>query len=192
MTEKALLVQEKDADSSDLTDVLAAMNYRGIQVVKKHEDFVRHACRYEPDIVLIDVRRPANALLNMIAKLVSQRPVPVVMFVEESSDNMISDVIKCGVSAYIVDGYQRNRVRGIIDVARARFDEKQELLKELDDAKSALGGRKLIERAKGIVMKQKNCDEDMAYQLIRKMAMDKNMRIVDIAKQLIELVDLMQ
>jgi len=190
--QKALLIQEKDAESKDLTDVLSSMDYKGIQVVKKTEDIVRHANSYAPDIVLIDVHRPAEALLNKIARVVHQSPVPVVMFVEESSDNMIADVIKCGVCAYIVDGYQRHRVRGIIDVARARFNEKQGLLQELEDTRSALDSRKLIDRAKGIVMKQKNCDEDTAYQLIRKMAMDKNTRIIDIAKQLIELVDLMQ
>ena len=191
MVEKALLVQEKDAESKDLTDVLSSMNYDDIQIVKKSEDIVRQARDYEPDIVLIDVHRPVEALLNKIANIVLHRPVPVIMFVEESSDNMISDVVKSGVSAYVVDGYQRHRVRGIIDVARERFIEKQNLIKELEDTRSALDERKLIDRAKGIVMKQKNCDENMAYKLIRKMAMDKNMRIVDIAKQLIELVDLM-
>jgi len=192
MTEKTLLVQDKETESKDLTEVLLSMNYRDIQIIKKTEDIIRHASSYEPSLILIDVHRPAEELLNKIARIVSERPVPVVMFVEESSDNMISDVIKCGVSAYIVDGYQRHRVRGIIDVARARFNEKQDLLKDLEDTRTALDERKLIDRAKGIVMKQKNCNEDEAYQLIRKMAMDKNTKIVDVAKQLIELVDLMR
>jgi len=192
MTEKALLIQDKDAESKDLTDVLASMDYSSVRVIKKSQDIVRHANDFEPDIVIIDVYRPAENLLSMVAELVALQPVPVVMFVNESSDNMVSDVIKSGVSAYIVDGYQRNRVRSIINVARARFLEKQDLLKELNETRTALDSRKIIDRAKGIVMKQKNCNEEKAYQLIRKMAMDKNSRIVDIAKQLIELVDLMQ
>jgi len=192
MSNKALLVQDNNAESSDLLSVLSSMSYDAIKMVKKQDDIARHAMDYEPGIVLIDVHRPAEKLLNMIAKLVAYRPVPIVMFVEESSDNMIADVIRCGVSAYIVDGYQRNRVRGIIEVARARFDEKQALLGELETTKTALEDRKLIDRAKGIVMKQKNCDEPHAYKLIRKMAMDKNCRVVDVSKQLIELVDLMQ
>jgi len=192
MSEKALLVQDENAESKDLLCALSSMNYETIQMVKKTDDIVRHARDYEPDIVVMDVYRPVNALLKMVAALVDCRPVPIVMFVEESSDNMIADVIRCGISAYVVDGYQRDRVRGIIDIARARFKEKQALLNELEDTRNALASRKTIDRAKGIVMKQKNCNEEVAYQLIRKMAMDKNMKIVDIAEQLIGLADLMQ
>ena len=192
MTEKALLIQEKANESKDLIYVLSSIGYEDIRIVGCSEDVDRHASDYEPDVVLIDVYRPRTKLLKMIANTVEERPVPVIMFVEESSDEMISDVIKCGVSAYVVDGYQRNRVRGVINVARARFDENQRLLGELEQTRSALNDRKLIDKAKGIVMKQKNCDEETAYKLMRKMAMDKNTRIIDVAKQLIDLVDLMQ
>jgi len=192
MSDKALLIQEPQSESKDLIDVLSSIGYDDIRVVGSSEDANRHASDYEPDVVLIDVYRPRTKLLKMIADTVEERPVPVIMFVEESSDGMISDVIKCGVSAYVVDGYQRNRVRSIVNLARARFDEHQRLKNELEDTRSALNDRKLIDRAKGIVMKQKNCDEDTAYKLMRKMAMDKNSRIIDVAKQLIDLVDLMQ
>jgi len=192
MSEKVLLVQEKENESKDLLYVLSSIGYDDVRVVESSHDIVRHAKDYDMDFMLVDVYRPGPDLLNMIAETIQKRPVPVIMFVEESSDDIITDVIKSGVSAYVVDGYQRNRVRGVISLARVRFEENQRLLGELEEAKSALNGRKLIDRAKGIVMKQKACDEETAYKLIRKMAMDKNVRITDVAKQLIDLVDLMQ
>jgi len=192
MTNKALLVQENEDESKDLLSVLTDIAYANIRVIPCTGNIAHVANEFDPDVVLIDVFRPRTALLEKVAKLNANKPVPIIMFVDESSDEVIAKVIGCGIAAYIVDGYQRERVRGIIQLARVRFDENQRLLNELDTAKSALTGRKLIDRAKGLVMKQKNCNEETAYQLIRKMAMNKNVKIEDIARQVIELAELMQ
>jgi len=190
MSQKLLLVQKNETESNDIITVLSSIGYGLVRTIGIDNDIASISSKFEPDMIIIDVRRPKRPLIDMISRVFTERPVPVVMFVEESSDSIVSDVIKSGVSGYVVDGYQRSRVRDVINVARARFEEKQQLLGELSEARNALNERKIIDRAKGIVMRQKSCDEESAYTLIRKMAMDKNRRIIDVAQQLVELTDL--
>jgi len=190
MSQKLLLIQENENESSDIVYVLSSVGYSFVRIIGVDNDVVGISKEFEPDMVVIDVCRPRRPLIEMVSNILNVRPIPVVMFVEESSDSVVSDVIKSGVSAYVVDGYQRDRIRSVISVARARFEEKQKLLGELSDVRNALNDRKIIDRAKGVVMKQKFCDEESAYRLMRKMAMDKNKRVVDVAQQLLELTDL--
>ena len=113
------------------------------------------------------------------------------MFTESSGDKMTGTAIKSGVNAYIVDGLEENRVQPIIDVAIARFREFQALKDELDATRSQLAERKAVEKAKGILMQHKNISEDEAYQSLRKMAMDKNKRIADVADGVISAFELL-
>jgi response regulator NasT len=113
------------------------------------------------------------------------------MFTEESNSEMASSAIKSGVNAYIVDGLEENRVQPIIDVAIARFREFQALKDELDATRNQLSERKAVEKAKGLLMQRKNISEDEAYQSLRKMAMDKNKRIVDVAESVINAFELL-
>ena len=119
------------------------------------------------------------------------KPKPIVMFADESSSEMANSAIKSGVNAYIIDGLEENRVQPIIDVAMARFREFQALKDELDATRSQLSERKVVEKAKGLLMKHKKVDEDAAYQSLRKMAMDKNKRIVDVAESVINAFELL-
>lgn len=189
---KTLLIKDDFSDSHDLIDVMSELGYCDIRQLDRRSDIYHHAREYEPDMIVVDVDKLDSVLLDAMSAVNRNRPVPVVMFVEESSGDIIFDVVKSGVSAYVVDGYQRTRVRPIIDLAVARFQEGQRLKNELNAAKGALDDRKDIDRAKGVVMKQKHCDEETAYKLIRKMAMDKNMRIADIAKQILDISSLLQ
>jgi len=190
MVEKALIIHDKRSEPDDIATTLAEIGYDSIRVIASDENLIRHTEEFEPNVVIFDIYRLKESMMTKISNLSQATPLPIIMFVDKSSDDIISDVVRCGISAYVVDGYERHRVRDVINVARARFVENQRLLNELEEAKSALDSRKLIDRAKGIVMKQKSCDEQVAYSLIRKMAMDKNKRIVDVASQLVELADL--
>jgi len=190
MVEKALIIHDKRSDPDDIATTLAEIGYDSIRIIASGENLIRHTEEFEPNVVIFDIYRLKESMMTKISNLSQATPLPIIMFVDESSDDIISDVVRCGISAYVVDGYQRHRVQDIINIAKARFVENLRLLNELEEAKSALDSRKLIDRAKGIVMKQKSCDEQAAYNLIRKMAMDKNKRIVDVASQLVELSDL--
>jgi response regulator NasT len=192
MTRKILLIKDGSSDSHDLIEVMSELGYQDIRQLNRTSDIYYHARDYRPDMIIVDVNIPDASLLESVSAINRSRPVPIVMFVEESSEDVINGIVRSGVSAYVVDGFHRNRVRPIIDLAVARFQERQRLKKELNEARGALDDRKDIDRAKGMVMKQKHCDEETAYKLMRKMAMDKNMRIADVAKQLLDISSLLQ
>ena len=188
---KVLLVQESSGQSGDLMGVLNELGYDDIRRVSSSSDILFHGKEYQPDMLVIDVYEPDAELLSMISSFTKKSPMPTIMFVEEGSSEMISDVINAGVSAYIVDGYQRNRVKVIVELALVRFSETQNLKIELENAQSALHQRKDIDRAKGVIMKQKNCGEEDAYKLLRKTAMDKNIKIIDVAKQILDVAEML-
>lgn len=192
MMKKILLIKDDASEPHDLIEVMSGLGYQDIRQLDRKSDIYSHAREYEPAMMIVDISSPEPILLEAISIVNRSRPVPIIMFVEESSDELIEDIVRSGVSAYVVDGYHRNRVRPIIELAIARFKEAQRLNKELREAKGALEDRKDIDRAKAMVMKQKHCDEETAYKLIRKMAMDKNIRIADVAKQILDISALLQ
>lgn len=192
MNKKILLISDNVRESHDLIGVMCELGYQDVRQLKKKYDIYPHAREYHPDMIIIDISSPDKSILESISAVNRIHPLPIIMFVEESGDYLVADIIKYGVSAYIVDGYHRTRVRSIIDLAVARFQESRLLRMELNEARAALEGRKDIDRAKGMVMKQKQCDEETAYKLIRKMAMDKNIRIADVAKQILDISPLLQ
>jgi response regulator NasT len=118
-------------------------------------------------------------------------PRPIVMFTQDQDRTMIREALKAGVTAYVVDGLSAERIRPIMDVAVARFEQSQALHQELQEARATLAERKVIERAKGILMQQRGCSEDEAYRLLRKAAMDGNKRLAEVAEQLIAMIKLL-
>jgi response regulator NasT len=113
------------------------------------------------------------------------------MFAEESDRDTIQAAVRAGVSAYVVDGFSHRRLRAVMDLAIARFREYQALRQELEEAYAKLADRKDIERAKGILMARRGLDEDAAYRLLRKMAMDRNKKIGEVARSLLSAVELL-
>ena len=113
------------------------------------------------------------------------------MFASDDAPDTIREAVRAGVSAYIVDGLEVARVKAIVEVAVARFDQYQNLRAELAEANLKLSERKLVDRAKGILMKSRGMGEDEAYQALRRMAMDKGKRVGDIAQQVIDMADLL-
>ena len=144
-----------------------------------------------PDLLIIDSDSPSTVLLSRINELALQRPLPVILFTEDDSRDLINRAVRAGVSAYIVDGLDQHRLGTILDVAIARFQETERMRRELKDTKANLAERKAVERAKGILMKQRGFDEPRAYHALRKMAMDKNLRIGQVAENVIAVADLL-
>lgn len=132
-----------------------------------------------------------DALLIKIGQLVEQLQVPVMMFTEDNQAEHIVAATHAGASAYIAGDIDMARLPSLIAAAKARFTFTKQLVEQLDDTKNKLNERKTIERAKGLLMKQRQLDEDAAYALMREMAMKKNVKIVDLSKQLLNTVDML-
>ncbi|WP_404356342.1 ANTAR domain-containing response regulator [Methylotuvimicrobium sp. KM1] len=145
-----------------------------------------------PDIVVLNVYTPTPKILDAILTINQSHSAPVILFAEDQDSDTIDKVIKAGVSAYIVDGLDPKRIKTIIDIAVARFKEQHAIKEELKKTKSQLEERKLIDRAKGILMKSQGFDEAQAYHALRKLAMDRNISIGEMAKNVISMADLLK
>ena len=145
----------------------------------------------KPDVIVIDTESPSRDVLEHLVVMTQHTPRPVVMFSSDGAPETIREALRAGVSAYVVDGMDPNRIRAIVDVAVAQFEDFQRLREELAEANLKLAERKLIERAKGLLVKHRNLDEQAAYALLRKFAMDRKLRVGEVAQQLIDAADLL-
>ena len=188
---RVLLVDHQRGRLALMERALLDANYQVVAKLTNGNTLLREVERYDPDIVIIDLESPDRDTLEQMETINRHQPRPIVMFAEDDDQKTIHRAIKAGVSAYIVDGLQSHRVKPVLDVAIARFREYQALRNELLVAKNSLDERKQIERAKGILMFQKEMNEEQAYQCLRRMAMDQGLRIGEIANQIISVVALL-
>lgn len=147
--------------------------------------------RFTPDVVLLDMDAPSRDTLENLAYVQSKVPRPVVMFAQDDDRETIRRAVQAGVSAYVVDGIQTHRVRAIIEAAIARFEQYRILETELVRTREELAERKTIEKAKGLIMRQRGVSEEEAYQALRKVAMRSNKRMVQVAENLLATADLL-
>jgi len=143
------------------------------------------AARFAPDVVVIASDSPDRDTLESLREASHSNRRPVVMFVDRSEPVLAEQAVRAGVAAYIVDGLAPSRVRSILDVAMSRFALTQQLRGDLAKAKADLESRKVVDRAKGLLMKERGLDEDGAYRLLRKLAMDRGKPIGAIAADLL-------
>ena len=189
---RVLLVDPDPARAAVLKAGLVDSGVQIVAVVSPDDDLVRRVRECSPDVVIIDLNSPSRDTLESLRAVTREQPRPIVMFVDNSDDQMIEQAIRAGVSAYVIDGLNAKRVKPVLDVAIARFKEYQSLRGELEKAKSTLQDRKVIDRAKGLLMEQKKITEDDAYRALRKLAMDQNKRLVDVAQALITYAQLLK
>jgi response regulator NasT len=188
---KVLIVDEVQADKL-LEHTLQKYGFEIACLPLKSLDLSAIVLSLLPDIVVLNVFTPTQAVLKAILTINQSHSVPVIIFAEDQDTETINQVIKAGVSAYIVDGLDTKRIKTIIDIAIARFKEQQVLKDELKKTKSQLEERKLIDRAKGLLMKSQGYNEDEAYHALRKLAMDRNIAIGEMAKNVISMADLLK
>ena len=146
---------------------------------------------HKPDVIVISMDSPDRDSLEHICVVSQNQPKPIVLFTQAQDSNTIEAAVRAGVTAYVVDGLESSRVHSILNVAVARFNQYQALQLELAQSKAKIGERKQIERAKGLLMKQRCWDEDTAFRALRKMAMDRNIRLADAAEQVIAVTKLL-
>jgi response regulator NasT len=147
--------------------------------------------RSRPDAVVLQTRSPDVDLLDRTVDAMGASAVPLIIFTEDSSERTISLAMRAGAAAYIVDGLQAARVPAILQIALLRFEVLAGLRTELTAAQQRLAERKFVERAKGLLMKARGLSEDEAYHTLRRMAMERNRRLGDVAKSVLEMADLL-
>lgn len=191
MALKVIIIDQNPDRTIILRQAMQDLGHDVVASLGADDDILTAVHQNEPDVILIDMALPDRDTLEAMRHITNEIPRPIVMFAEQSDSQTISEAIASGVSAYIVDGLDPRRLRPIMDVAIARFKEHQALKSELQSTRNQLAERKEIERAKGILMRAKNMDEPSAYAALRKMAMDRNARLIDIAKMLITAEELL-
>jgi two-component system, response regulator / RNA-binding antiterminator len=139
----------------------------------------------DPDVILIDLENPSRDTLEQMFQVSRVARRPIAMFVDKSDSATVQAAVDAGVSAYVVDGLRKERVKSILDVTISRFHAFDRLQSELQEAKSALEDRKIIDQAKAILMKKRGCSEDDAYVLLRRTAMNQNRKIAELARSLV-------
>ncbi len=182
-----MLVDEDDERGAVLQEALAEAGYRVVARLRNEENLAVAVREYKPDMVIIDMEAPGRDTLEQMREVSRDNPKPIVLFSNNRDSEYIRQAVRAGVSAYVVDGLSRDRILPIVEVAMARFSEFQVLRRELEDTRARLADRKLVEKAKGLLMKHRGLSEDEAYQSLRKTAMARNQRIVDVARMLLAL-----
>ena len=190
-TLKVMLVDDQPARAALLEQALRDNQFSVIARLSSAAGLAEQVEKLQPDIIIIDIESPDRDTLENMAILHRDNPRPVVMFAEEGDSGTIERAVRAGVSAYVVDGLNPSRVKPIVDVAIARFREFQALRQELQETRSQLADRKQIDRAKGLLMKQRGLDEQEAYAAMRKMAMDRGQKIGEVANNIIAVLELL-
>lgn len=145
----------------------------------------------QPDMVIVDAESEARDALEHVVMATRDERRPIVMFTNDSDSTVARDAVAAGVSAYVVAGLSTERIRPILDVAMLRFQHEESLRQELADAKSELSGRKLIDRAKGLLMQRQQLTEQQAYDKLRKAAMNKGLKLHEVAQRMLDVSDLL-
>ena len=188
---KVMIVDNDVERTSSLKQSLIDTGFDVIAHIGDTVNLDSACCELQPDIVIIDTESPSRDTLENICVMSMHEPRPIVMFTHDDDKAKIKSATKAGVSAYVVGSIPKERLKPVIDAAIARFEEFKELKAELLDANNKLAERKIIDRAKGLVMKQRGMSEDEAYSTLRSMAMQKNMRIATLSEQIIEAAKLL-
>ena len=165
--------------------------YNLIAVLPADTFLEQRLTQLQPDMVIVDAESDARDALEHVVLATRDARRPIVMFTNDGDTTHVKDAVAAGVSAYIVAGLSPERIRPILDVAMARFEHEQSLRRELADAKTELHDRKTIDRAKGLLMLRQNLSEQAAYDKLRKTAMDKGLRLADVAQRMLDVADLL-
>ena len=182
----SIVIVEKDPERAAL--IIASLKEAGehdVHVISEDRGLARKIAERNPDIVLIDLASPSRDVMEELTLASGPMDRPVAMFVDRSDRHLTKAAIEAGVSAYIVDGLRPDRITPILDAAITRFHMFARMRAELAATKAALEERKILDRAKGLLMKAKGISEEEAYGLLRRTAMDQKKKIVDVASALV-------
>jgi len=180
-----LVIDENRLRASIIEAGLREAGYRELTIIHDVSGIARRITDIEPDVIVIDLENPNRDMLENMFQLSRAVKRPIAMFVDRSDSASIEAAVEAGVSAYVVDGLKQERVKPILEMAISRFNAFSRMTRELDEARTELENRKLIDRAKGILMTTRGLAEPQAYALLRKTAMNQNRKLSEIAESLI-------
>jgi response regulator NasT len=189
---KIVIVDESPIRAAILEDGLREAGFAQVVRIEETTNLLARVYALDPDVILIDLENPSRDVLEQMFQVSRIVKRPIAMFVDQSDTASIQASVDAGVSAYIVDGLKKERVKNILDLCISRFNAFSRLQDELDRTKTALEERKVIDRAKGILMKAKNLTEEAAYTLLRKTAMNEKKKIVEIAQSVITAAEMLK
>lgn len=191
MTQRKILVLDQFDNERLLEQALQKHGYQVATLKLQAINLADIIATLQPDVVVLNLYSPGEEVLVMMRDINQHYSVPVVMFADDQQTDTINKVIKAGVSAYIVDGLEPKRLKAIIEIAIVRFQEQQALKDELKKTKTQLEDRKLLDRAKAVLIKSQGYSEDEAYHALRKLAMDRKVSIGEMAKNVIAMAELL-
>jgi response regulator NasT len=186
-----LVIDENRIRAAVIEAGLREAGHERVTLVHDVSGIARRIAEIEPDVIVIDLENPNRDMLENMFQLSRAVKRPIAMFVDRSDAKSIEAAVDAGVSAYVIDGLRKERVKPILDMAISRFNAFSRMARELEDARSELENRKAIERAKGILMKSRGLSEDEAYALLRKTAMNQNRKIGEVAQSLVTAAELL-
>lgn len=180
-----LVIDENAIRASIIEEGLSEAGHLHVTVIHEMQGVARLIETMDPDVIIIDIENPNRDMMEHMFQLTRMISRPIAMFVDRSDTAAIEAAVDAGVSAYVVDGLKKERVKPILDMAVSRFNAFSRLQRELAEARNALEERKVIERAKGILMKMRGLSEEQAFALLRQTAMNEKKKLADIAQSVV-------
>lgn len=166
-------------------------NFNLIATLPADSFLAERIAQLAPDLIIVDAESAARDALEHVVMATRDERRPIVMFTNDNDTSHVKDALAAGVTAYIVAGLAPERIRPILDVAMARFQHEESLRRELADARTELSDRKVIDRAKGLLMQRQKLTEQQAYDKLRKTAMDKGLKLAEVAQRILDVADLL-
>jgi len=189
---KILVIDENAIRAAILEEGLREAGYDNVTVVRNMTNLLRSIVNADPDVIIIDLENPNRDVLEQMFQVSQTVRRPVAMFVGESGAEMIERAVEAGVSTYIVDGLKKERVKPILDMTLSRFNAFNRLKRELEDTRRALEDRKVLDRAKALLMERRGLSEHDAYHLLRKTAMNEHRTIGEVARSIVTAANLLE
>jgi response regulator NasT len=186
-----LVIDENRIRAAIIEEGLREAGHEQVTVVHDVSGIARRIVEIGPDVIVIDLENPNRDMLENMFQLSRSVNRPIAMFVDRADTASIEAAVDAGVSAYVVDGLRKERVKPILQTAISRFNAFSRMARELEEARGELEGRKVVERAKGILMKSRGLSEEEAYGRLRKSAMNQNRKIADVARSLVTAAELL-
>src|SRR5207249_7659817 len=189
---KIVIVDESPIRAAILEEGLREAGFTGVVHISEMQSLLARIYALDPDVILIDLENPSRDVLEQMFQVSRAVKRPIAMFVDQSDKASTEAAVDAGVSAYIVGGLQKERIKNILDLCISRFNSFARLREELERTRTALEERKVIDRAKGILMKAKSLSEEAAYTLLRKTAMNENKKIAEVAQSVVTAAELLK
>ena len=187
---RVLVIDESRTRAGEICAGLALAGCQVAAILPDSASLAHEVEKLQPDLILIETESPSRDTLEHLAVIDERMPRPVILFTQDDAGDTIRDAMRAGVSSYVVDGLDPKRIKPLIEVARARFEAHQALRQELAESNRKLSDRKLIDRAKGVLMKARELDEDGAYHALRKLAMERGKPMAEVARDVLDMAKL--